>query len=99
MRTVNFKLTSGESIVVYSDRRRIVLQVRQLVHGATDPAAASFKSGVTLTQPEALRVAAELLNAVAWGTPRASPPSPEERNAQSSRAPGEEPKATNRLNE
>jgi hypothetical protein len=64
MRELMMKLASGEAVVVYSGEGRIVLQVRRVVHGADDPVAPSFKSAVTLTVPEALRVASELLAVV-----------------------------------
>lgn len=67
MRESMTKLASGEAVVVYSGDGRIVLQVRRLVHGADDPLAASFKSAVTLTVPEALRVACELLAVASRG--------------------------------
>ena len=63
MRTVNIKTRPGESVTIYSGHGRLVLQVRRLVHGSDDPAAASFKSGVELTPADAARVAAELLTA------------------------------------
>jgi hypothetical protein len=70
MRQVHLKLVSGESVAVYGGEGKLVLQVRRLVHGAEDPLAASFKSGVALTPAEAARVAAELLTMAAAETQR-----------------------------
>jgi hypothetical protein len=61
MTQVHVKLSGGEGVSLYGTDRGIVLQVRRLVHGADDPLAASFKTGVLLTAAEASRVAAELL--------------------------------------
>ena len=61
MRTLSIDAGQGEKVVIYSGEGRIVLQVRRLIHGADDPTAPSFKSGVTLTPTQAARVAAELL--------------------------------------
>ena len=63
MRQVMLKLAGGEGVAVYNGGGGVVLQVRRLVHGAEDPTAASFKSGVVLTPVVAARVAAELLTA------------------------------------
>ena len=64
MRSANVQLRGGESVLIYAGDGRVVLQVRRLVHGHEDPAAASsFKSGVTLDAARAVAVAAELLRA------------------------------------
>lgn len=77
MRNNTFKLSAGDAIVVYSEPGRIVLQVRRLVHGADDPLAASFKSGVLLAPAEAIKVATELLIAATRDAERLNETTPD----------------------
>ncbi|HXE52994.1 MAG TPA: hypothetical protein VN541_08270 [Tepidisphaeraceae bacterium] len=62
-RDVKFSLNDMESVHVYSNRERIILQLRKTVateHDAVDP---SFKVAVTLKAADALKIAGELLGA------------------------------------
>lgn len=64
---------TGDQVHVYSDASGAVLQLRRTVPTATDPAATSFKVGVTLSAAEMLELAGELL-AVASAMVRTSKP-------------------------
>jgi hypothetical protein len=65
MRHVSFHLETGDKVFVYSDTARILLQLRREVPTQQDILAPSFKTAVSLTEGEALALAAELLSVVA----------------------------------
>lgn len=65
MRHVAFQLETGDKVFVYSDVTRILLQFRHEVPTQQDILAPSFKVAVSLTEGEALALAAELLSVVA----------------------------------
>ncbi len=61
----DFPLEAGDKVSVYSDSTRILLQLRREVPTLQDMLAPSFKTAVSLTEGEALALAAELLTVVA----------------------------------
>jgi len=63
MRGWNRTLPSGDQIHVYSDARRILLQLRRLVPTTDDVLPPSFKVAVELGTNDALALAVELLTA------------------------------------
>jgi hypothetical protein len=65
MRHKPFPLKSGDSVHVYSDATRILLQLRREILTEQDILTPSFKTAVPLTEGEALALAAELLSVVA----------------------------------
>ena len=64
MRGWNRTLPSGDQIHVYSDARRILLQLRRAVPTTDDVLAPSFKVAVELGAHDTLALAIELLTAV-----------------------------------
>ncbi len=60
-----FMRETGDKVFVYSDAARILLQLRREVPTQQDILAPSFKTAVSLTEGEALALAAELLSVVA----------------------------------
>jgi hypothetical protein len=60
-----FMWETGDKVFVYSDAARILLQLRREVPTQQDILAPSFKTAVSLTEGEALALAAELLSVVA----------------------------------
>lgn len=75
MRVQVIKLAEGAQVQVYSNRDRLVLQLRRQVATEVDLLAPSFKVAVELTPAEALNLAAELLHAAAAQLPPATQPS------------------------
>jgi hypothetical protein len=68
MRCVTFRLENGDKVLVYSDQTHIFLQLRHMTPtGSTeqDILTPSFKVTVSLTEGDALALAAELLSVVA----------------------------------
>jgi hypothetical protein len=65
MRHRSFRLNTGDHVCIYSDSTRILLQMRREVPTEHDILAPSFKTAVSLTEGEALALAAELLSVVA----------------------------------
>lgn len=60
-----FKLASGDQVHVYSNRERVVLQLRHAVPTLEDMLEPSFKVAVELDAREILAIAGELLTAAA----------------------------------
>ena len=74
MRAQVIKLADGAQVQVYSNRDRLVLQMRRQVATEVDLLTPSFKVAVELTPAEALNLAAELLHAAAAQVPPATQP-------------------------
>ncbi len=64
MRRVTFSLIDGDRVLVYSDERIILLQLRHNTPTEQDILASSFKVAVSLTPSDALALASELLSIV-----------------------------------
>jgi hypothetical protein len=61
IRNRSFTLTQGGQIMVYSSQNQIFLQLRHEILTQNDILQPSFKVALSLTQAEALSLAAELL--------------------------------------
>lgn len=63
MKCSNHKLMSGDRVLIYSDRERIVLQIRHQTPTEENLLDPSFKVAVALAPADALLIASELLAA------------------------------------
>jgi hypothetical protein len=63
MKCSNHKVADGKRVLIYSDRERIVLQLRHQTPTEEDLLDPSFKVAVTLSPADALLIASELLAA------------------------------------
>jgi hypothetical protein len=64
MRAQRFLTASGDAVHIYSDKEKIVLQIRREVPTETDLLSSSYKVAVELSDDEVLAIAGELLTAV-----------------------------------
>ena len=65
MREQRFSTISGSAVHIYSNEKKVFLQIRNEVPTETDILASSFKVAVELADSDALAIASELLAAVA----------------------------------
>lgn len=63
-RAQRFLTASGDAVHIYSDKEKVVLQIRHEVPTETDLLASSFKVAVELSDDDVLAIAGELLSAI-----------------------------------
>ena len=63
IRTQRFVTASGDSVHIYSDNSKVILQLRREVPTETDILSPSFKAAVELSDDDILAIAGELLTA------------------------------------
>lgn len=61
MRTQRIATVSGDAVHIYSDKSKIILQLRHEVQTETDILSPSFKAAVELSDDDILAIAGELL--------------------------------------
>lgn len=64
MRTQHITTANGDAVHIYSDKERVILQLRREVPTEKDILATSFKAAVELSDDDILAIASELLAVV-----------------------------------
>jgi len=64
MRAQRFLTASGDAVHIYSNKEKVVLQIRHEVPTETDLLSSSFKVAVELSDDDVLAIAGELLSAI-----------------------------------
>ena len=64
MRAQRFLTASGDAVHIYSDKEKVVLQIRHEVPTETNLLASSFKVAVELSDDDVLAITGELLSAI-----------------------------------
>lgn len=64
MRAQRIITTSGDAVHIYSDKEKVILQIRREVPTKTDLLSSSFKVAVELSDADVLAITGELLTAI-----------------------------------